>query len=145
MWGASWHGFATAIIEGLAARGVQLAVDRIVPVATQELLTAASRPANSRLNLKTLKTVFGISPPDWRVALQPELDQLRPRDDGSRGEPTRLGVWIDLLQVRRDLALRERAHANASRPESSPCTECFQASKSPREVRRRQLVGMLCR
>jgi dTDP-4-dehydrorhamnose reductase len=40
----SWHGFAGAIMEGLRARGVTLAVERIVPIRTDEYPTPAKRP-----------------------------------------------------------------------------------------------------
>jgi dTDP-4-dehydrorhamnose reductase len=73
---ASWHLFATEIVGGLRSRGVRLAVERIVPIRTEERPTPAQRPLNSRLNLERLQAVFGITTPHWRVALMPELDQL---------------------------------------------------------------------
>ena len=33
----TWYGFAVAIVDGLRARGVALAVESIVPIATKEL------------------------------------------------------------------------------------------------------------
>ena len=75
----SWHGFAEAILEGLEARGVPLAAQRVVPIRTGDYPTRAKRPANSRLNLELLRTVFGIAPAPWQEALAPELDQLAQR------------------------------------------------------------------
>jgi dTDP-4-dehydrorhamnose reductase len=72
----SWHGFATSIIEGLRGRGVTLAVEQIHAIRTEEYPTRAVRPRNSRLDLSRLQDVFGIAPPVWREALQPELDRL---------------------------------------------------------------------
>jgi dTDP-4-dehydrorhamnose reductase len=72
----SWHGLAYAIVEGLKARGVALAVDDIVPIRTSEYLTKAKRPRNSRLDLTRLRTVFDIQPLQWQAALAPELDKL---------------------------------------------------------------------
>ncbi len=72
----SWHGFAGAIVEGLKARGVPLAVDRIVAIPSEAYPTRAVRPRNSRLDLNRLQQVFGVSPPDWRDALNRELDQV---------------------------------------------------------------------
>jgi len=72
----SWHGFAGAIVEGLRSRGVELAVERIVPIPTEAYPARAARPRNSRLDLGRLRQVFGISLPDWRVALDRELDRL---------------------------------------------------------------------
>jgi dTDP-4-dehydrorhamnose reductase len=72
----SWHGFACAIVEGLRARGVALAVERIIPIRTEEYSTPARRPRNSRLDLTRLHNVFGLTPPAWQSALAPELDAL---------------------------------------------------------------------
>ena len=72
----SWHGFATAIVDGLRARGARLKVRAIVPIATQDYPTKATRPRNSRLSLERLQRSFGINTPDWNEALDAELDQL---------------------------------------------------------------------
>jgi dTDP-4-dehydrorhamnose reductase len=72
----SWHGFAGAIVEGLRARGVRLAVERVIPISTDEYPTKARRPHNSRLDLTRLRSVFGVTPPHWREALVAELDRL---------------------------------------------------------------------
>ncbi len=67
----SWHGFAEAIVQGLRARGMPLAAQRVVPITTEEFATRAMRPANSRLNLDRLRTIFGIDPAPWQEALSP--------------------------------------------------------------------------
>ena len=72
----SWHGFAVAIMKGLKARGVPLAVQEIVPIATKDYPTRAVRPANSRLDLTRLSHVFGTVTPTWEHALPAELDRL---------------------------------------------------------------------
>jgi dTDP-4-dehydrorhamnose reductase len=77
----SWHGFAMAIVEGLRARGVPLAVETITPIATKDYVknlakSIANRPANSRLDLTRLNEVFHIRTLEWDRALAPELDQL---------------------------------------------------------------------
>jgi dTDP-4-dehydrorhamnose reductase len=72
----SWHGFACAIVEGLRARGVTLAVEQVVPIRTDEYPTRARRPLNSRLDLSRLHQVFGLTPATWQSALAAELDQL---------------------------------------------------------------------
>src|SRR5215469_657798 len=74
----SWHGFACAIVEGLRARGVALAVERIVPIRTDAYPTPARRPNNSRLDLTRLRKIFGVTPPTWQAALASELDVLAP-------------------------------------------------------------------
>lgn len=65
----SWHGFATAIVEGLKAPGVPFKAEAIVPIRTQDYPTKAKRPANSRLDPTLLQRVFGTTTPDWQDAL----------------------------------------------------------------------------
>jgi len=72
----SWHGFAAAIVEGLRSRGVPLAVEQVIPIPTEAYPTRATRPRNSRLDLSRIRQVFGVSPPDWRDALDRQLDVL---------------------------------------------------------------------
>lgn len=72
----SWHGFASAIVDGLRARDVPLAATRVTPIATKDYPTPAARPKNSRLALDRLHSAFGIDPPTWEQSLQCELDQL---------------------------------------------------------------------
>ena len=70
----SWHGFASAIIAGLRARGMQLTVERVVPISTSEFPAKATRPHNSRLDLGRWRRIFGRPPADWEAALAPVLD-----------------------------------------------------------------------
>ena len=72
----SWQQFASAIVEGLRSRGVKLAVVRIVPISSDDYPTRATRPRNSRLDLRRLREVFGITPPPWEQDLAPQLDIL---------------------------------------------------------------------
>ncbi len=70
----SWHGFAAAIFEALAARGGK--APALSAIKTKEFPTPARRPANSVLNCDKLKTTFGITPPHWQEALIPVMDEL---------------------------------------------------------------------
>jgi dTDP-4-dehydrorhamnose reductase len=72
----TWYGFAVTIVDGLKSRGMPLAVERIVPIATEDYPTKARRPKNSRLDLTRLRETFGITTPKWDQALALELDQL---------------------------------------------------------------------
>jgi dTDP-4-dehydrorhamnose reductase len=72
----SWHGFASAIVAGLKSRGVELAVETIVPITTADFPTKAKRPGNSRLDLSRLKNQFGVTMPAWQDALAVELDNF---------------------------------------------------------------------
>jgi dTDP-4-dehydrorhamnose reductase len=72
----SWHGFATAIVDGLKKRGAKLAVMKVNPIPTSQYPTAAKRPRDSRLSIEQAKKAFGVVPDDWRVALDYELDRV---------------------------------------------------------------------
>jgi dTDP-4-dehydrorhamnose reductase len=74
----SWHGFATAIVDGLKARGVAVKAEQIAPIATADYPTKATRPLNSRLDHGRLNAVFGVTMPTWQQALARELDVLAP-------------------------------------------------------------------
>jgi len=72
----SWHGFASAIVDGLKMRGLPLKAQAIVPTRTEDYPTKAKRPANSRLDMTRAQRVFGLTPPHWQQALAVELDVL---------------------------------------------------------------------
>ena len=72
----SWHGFASAIVDGLKARGAPLKAQAIVPIRTEDYPTKAKRPGNSRLDLTRGQRVFGVATPHWQQALAAELDVL---------------------------------------------------------------------
>lgn len=72
----SWHGFATAIVDGLRARGVAPKATRILPIATSEYPVKAQRPLNSRLDLARLSDVMGISMPHWSHGLNAAIDEV---------------------------------------------------------------------
>ena len=40
----TWHGFASAIIDGLRARGISVAVKDLVPIETKDFPAKATRP-----------------------------------------------------------------------------------------------------
>ena len=72
----SWHGFATAIVQGLKARGISVKAEQVIPIRTEEYPSKVMRPRNSRLDLQRLSEEFGITPVHWTHALEIELDQL---------------------------------------------------------------------
>lgn len=72
----SWHGFASAIVDGLRSRGVQLAVCNVAAIDSKDFPTKAPRPLNSRLDMTRLEQIYGIQMPNWREALDAELDEL---------------------------------------------------------------------
>ena len=72
----TWHAFATAIVEGLRARGQPIRATVVQPIKTEQFATKAIRPANSRLDLTRLQLVYGLVTPSWQRALERELDLL---------------------------------------------------------------------
>ena len=69
----TWHGFAEAIFDGLATRGLRR--PRNIPIATADYPTAARRPANSRLSSEEFARTFGFRVPGFQTALPAVLDQ----------------------------------------------------------------------
>jgi dTDP-4-dehydrorhamnose reductase len=76
----SWHGFASAIVDGLKARGQPVKASAVQAITTKDFPTKAVRPANSRLDLSRLRQVFGVTTPPWQQALGREFDILVQRD-----------------------------------------------------------------
>jgi dTDP-4-dehydrorhamnose reductase len=72
----TWHGFAAAIFDNLAARGGKVPALEAIP--TTAYPTPARRPANSVLDCRRIGAVFGIAPLDWRTGLARLLDHLLP-------------------------------------------------------------------
>ncbi len=71
----SWFGFASAIFEGARARSMSLAIETVDAIPTEAYPTPAARPRNSVFCLDRLRQTYKITPPDWRDALSPVLDE----------------------------------------------------------------------
>lgn len=67
----SWADFARAIFD-TAERTVA-----VTDIPSSAYPTPAVRPANSRMDCTALETVFGISRPDWRLALAAVIKELK--------------------------------------------------------------------
>ncbi|CCD91742.1 dTDP-4-dehydrorhamnose reductase [Bradyrhizobium sp. ORS 375] len=74
----SWHGFASAIVDGLRQRDIAVKAAAVEAITTADFPTKAKRPANSQLDLSRLSTAYGIVPPTWQEALARELDEVAP-------------------------------------------------------------------
>jgi dTDP-4-dehydrorhamnose reductase len=68
----SWHGFASAIVEGRKG----LRVKAVTPIAAADYPTPAKRPANSRLDTGAFRARFGLALPDWRDCLPLCIEEL---------------------------------------------------------------------
>ena len=71
---ASWAEFAEAIFAASATAGGPTA--RVRPIRTADYPTAATRPANSRLDSSKLLRSHGVSLPDWHSSLKEVVSRL---------------------------------------------------------------------
>jgi dTDP-4-dehydrorhamnose reductase len=70
---ASWYEFAKAVMELKGIKGVKLS-----PISSDELGTAAKRPADSRLDCTLYSNLIGVPMRDWRDALAEYLESCPP-------------------------------------------------------------------
>lgn len=77
----SWHGFASAIIEKAAQRGLIAKSPTVQAISTSDFPTPAKRPAYSVLDNSRFTRTFGHPLPDWQVGLDRTLDALSPSSD----------------------------------------------------------------
>lgn len=64
---ASWYDFAVAILE---AADMPEAAAAVVPVATADYPTAATRPAYAVLDKSRIRATFGVHTPHWQASLR---------------------------------------------------------------------------
>jgi dTDP-4-dehydrorhamnose reductase len=74
---ASWYDFAVAIQDEALARGLLLRAVPIVPIATREYPTRATRPAFSVLDSRATRAAITTPALHWRHNLRMMLDELR--------------------------------------------------------------------
>ena len=72
----TWHGFASAIFEQAAARGLISRIPRVVPIVSADFPTPAVRPAWSLLDNNDFQQHFGFPLPDWQQGLDEVMHQL---------------------------------------------------------------------
>lgn len=70
----TWYDLATAVVEGLRARGAELAVGAIHRVTTEAFPRPAARPADARLSTEKYERATGTGLRPWRDALDAYLD-----------------------------------------------------------------------
>lgn len=66
----NWHSFAVAIRDEALALGLLEHCCEVEPITTTEYPTKARRPSYSLLSKDKIRTVMGIEPPAWRIALR---------------------------------------------------------------------------
>jgi dTDP-4-dehydrorhamnose reductase len=70
----TWHGFAAAIFEDAAAKGLK--TPKLEPIATADYPTPAKRPANSLLSTARIARDYGVTPRPWRDGLPALIDDI---------------------------------------------------------------------
>ncbi|MBO1273479.1 dTDP-4-dehydrorhamnose reductase [Shewanella sp. 4t3-1-2LB] len=65
----SWFEFASEIFSRAMQQGLLTQMPELKPIGSAEYVSAAKRPANSRLDCTKIKSVFNIPPCDWKAAL----------------------------------------------------------------------------
>jgi dTDP-4-dehydrorhamnose reductase len=74
----NWHEYATLAVTHALACGMPLksGPGQIKPIASAEYPVAAARPANSRLDTKKLRGVFGLVLPPWQDGVRAVVAEL---------------------------------------------------------------------
>ncbi|WP_152227007.1 dTDP-4-dehydrorhamnose reductase [Pseudomonas sp. SCB32] len=74
----SWHGYARFVIEQAARLGLPLRTlpERVLPIPTREYPLPATRPHNSRLDTRKLRTTFSLTLPTWETHVTRMLVEL---------------------------------------------------------------------
>lgn len=77
----SWHGYARFVVEWARARGhaIKVPADQVLPIATRDYPTPATRPLNSRLDTEKFQSDFGLRLPDWQAGVQRMLREVLER------------------------------------------------------------------
>lgn len=70
----TWHGFAGAIFEEAAARGLR--TPRLEAIETAAYPTPARRPANSLLSTARISREYGVTPAPWRAGLGSLVERI---------------------------------------------------------------------
>jgi dTDP-4-dehydrorhamnose reductase len=73
---ASWHEYATLVIDCGRASGHPMMVQAVNPIPTSQYPTPAKRPLNSRLDTEKLRKTFSIHLPDWRSGVTRMLKEV---------------------------------------------------------------------
>ncbi len=81
--GTSWHGLAAAVIGIARKKGLAWHAGEPVAASHLDLPFHAARPRSSRLSTGRIEDQFGISPPNWRDALEGTIaDYVKARAPG---------------------------------------------------------------
>lgn len=72
----TWYDYAQYIFEQARQSGVNLAIQKVNPIATSAYPTAACRPLNSRLNTQKLQKTFKLRLPEWQQGVAQVMNEI---------------------------------------------------------------------
>jgi len=72
----SWHGFASAIVDGMRRRGIAVKASNLRAIPSSDYPAPARRPQFSRLSLARLEQIFDFHPDPWESELGRVLDEM---------------------------------------------------------------------
>ncbi len=72
----SWYGFAMAIFKQAQENGIALKVQQTLPISSDEFVTPAKRPNNSRLDCTAIEQAFNVIMPAWEDGLKEAMGKL---------------------------------------------------------------------
>ena len=72
----TWYDSAQFIFAQARQSGINLAIQRVTPIATSAYPTPARRPLNSRLNTQKLKHTFKLHLPEWQQGVTQVIQEI---------------------------------------------------------------------
>lgn len=72
----TWYDYAQYIFEQARQSGVNLAIQKVNPIATSAYPTPACRPLNSRLNTQKLQKTFKLRLPEWQQGVAQVMNEI---------------------------------------------------------------------
>lgn len=72
----NWFDYACHIFARMKRNGLELALERVMPISAQEYGSRATRPINSRLCTRKITEAFQLSLPDWQDDVDAAVDVL---------------------------------------------------------------------
>ncbi len=74
----SWHGFACELVKFAQSLGIELIpINNIIPIPTEEYITPATRPKNSKLDTCKLTNEFNLVLPEWKIYIPLLIGELK--------------------------------------------------------------------
>lgn len=70
----SWHDFSCTIFDKAREQGILNKPLQVNAITTEDYPTPAKRPVNSKLDCHKIEQVFGVTPSDWKAALNHLID-----------------------------------------------------------------------